>query len=149
MNPATKAVALLAAVFFTSISLSASTGIEIKEEKLKDSAVDLIYVLGNNLRRFIAESKNETITGRYFVDKQLIKEGQLDSGGYKELVQKISTLVTPHRQPANDALCRTPFKVFLRVGNDTQRLTGCRSSGYGSIFSRITRDAEFLLYSKK
>lgn len=120
-----------------------------------DSTLDISYILGHNSHRFIAEAKANLIKGQSFMDRQLLKAGMLDHGKYSELLQRVSAFVqqisdTPSqaRLPASEG-CRSPFTVTLRVGAKTQTARGCRSSDQATDFGKITRDAEYLLYSAK
>lgn len=129
----------------------------IDREALKDSTVDISYVLGHSRRRLVAWARNDTFAGQTLMDHQILRESKIDRRHYSEFFGKAEQFVsTPRRKPATQtppdekegAACRTPFTVTVRVGNETQTLQGCRGEDNGAL-SHLVRDGEFLLYSKK
>ena len=117
--------------------------------KLKDSSVSIEYVLGRDKYRFIAQAENEKVTGSTYLDKQLLKKGQIDEQRYPGFYSKASEIVQNlNRAPASDGFCRSPFILTIRTGGSTQTARGCRSSDDGAL-SKLVREGEFLLYSKK
>jgi hypothetical protein len=131
----------------------------LPHEALKDSAVDISYVLGHSRRRLVAWARNESFGGQALLDHQILRESEVDRSRYSAFFGKAEALVSaPKRKPAqqgaagsgaddNDS-CRTPFTVTVRVGSKSQTLQGCRGEDDGAL-SHLVREGEFLLYSSK
>ena len=116
---------------------------------LGDSAIDITYVLGHSHRRFKAECRQDGVIAQIYLDRTIVKENGVDSAKYDEFVQRLLVFIdNPNRVPAEASSCRTPFIVTLRVGDQTKVASGCRSNDDGTL-SRLIKDGEFLLYSKK
>ena len=114
------------------------------------TSFELSYVLGHDSHRFVAKNHKGRSLAQSFVNEELLKEGMVDTSRYEELLTQVAEFVrAAPRGPASDSECRGSFRVTLRQGVEVQTFQGCRSQDAGSAFSRITRDAEFLLYSKK
>lgn len=133
----------------------ARTSQEFVREAIKDSTIDISYVLGHSRRRLIAWARDDSFGGQTLMDHQILRESEIDPRLYTEFFGKAEQFVsTPLRRPAvrlpadeHDG-CRTPFIVKVRVGAETQTLQGCRGDDDGAL-SHLVRDGEFLLYSKK
>jgi hypothetical protein len=128
---------------------------EIAREALKDSTVDISYVLGHSRRRLVAWARNDSFGGQTLMDHQILRETEIDRRLYSEFFSKAEQFVSaPRRKPAEQNpsdekdSCRTPFTVKVRIGAETQTLQGCRGEDDGAL-SHLVRDGEFLLYSKK
>lgn len=144
----------------------------VAREALKDSSVDITYVLGHSRRKLVAWAKNESFGGRTLLEQQIVHEAELDRARYSELFGKVEEFVASAgsapapsadsrpRKPASnaavsasnaaavEAACRTPFTVTVRIGSDSKVLQGCRGTDAGSL-SRLVREGEFLLHSRQ
>ncbi len=124
----------------------------VSSRGLKDSGIDITYVLGHSHRRFIAQAKNSFFLAQSFVDKQILKENSVNEGHYTAFFSKVEQFVSaPTRGPSatsNSNNCRSPFTITLRVGADTKAVSGCRGMDDGAL-SHLLRDGEFLLSSRK
>lgn len=117
-------------------------------EKAKDSSVDIHYILGREHYRFFVEAKGAQVIANTYLGKQVVEQGMIDSNRYPEFLSKASSFIDHQPKTPNPELnCRTPFKVTVRIGQDTQSVRGCRTSDGGAL-SKLVRDGEFLLYSK-
>jgi hypothetical protein len=118
-----------------------------RSSMLSDSELDITYVLGHDLHRFVARAKDRRILGRTFLDRELLKKNAIDEKRYSELFEKVVEFVENPAHEAPDALgsCRTPFTVRVRAGGESITTSGCRTSEMGMQLSQLARDAEFLL----
>ena len=117
---------------------------------LVDSEVDITYVLGHDLHRFLARAKDQRILGRTFLDRELLKKSSIDGKRYSELFEKAADFVQnpAHRAPDSLGGCRSPFTVKIRAGAESLTTSGCRTANEsGTSLSQLARDAEYLLYS--
>lgn len=120
----------------------------VPKEALRDSTVDISYVLGHSRRRLVTWARNDGFGGQMLMDHQILREKEIDQSHYSEFFGKAEGFVrTPRRKLAEDK-CRTPFTVTIRIGSETQSLQGCRGSDDGAL-SHLVRDGEFLIYSNK
>jgi hypothetical protein len=121
-----------------------------RDQAIADSSVEISYYLGHDYRQFKAMARNSSIQAQTFMNKQLLKEGSVDQGRYADLLERITSFVgNTSRSDSYSAPCRAPFTVLVRIGAQTRSLNGCRPTTDGTTLSRIAREAEFLLYSKK
>ncbi|MCM2276499.1 MAG: hypothetical protein NDJ89_00290 [Oligoflexia bacterium] len=121
------------------------------QEVLSDSQVEINYTLGHNVpRRMLIEAKDREILASTFVDHRKLAEERIESPRYPEFLQKASDFIAKMtRVPASEGPgCRTPFTITVRVKASIQKLQGCRMSEDGGL-SRLVKEGEFLLYSKK
>ncbi len=148
------ALQLLIISFLSSTTWSACSIRPITHAELSDSSVDIIYTLGHNQHRFTAESHSGKFVARTFLDKKLLDENAVDSLNYYDFVHKASNFMGDRRRVASVnnaeslASCRAPYTVVIRLSGDAKTYQGCRSIDDGNL-SRLVRDGEFLLYSKK
>jgi len=123
----------------------------------QSTQVEISYVLGHNQHRFTGQSSSQgNSQGRsqkaevttYF-EKDIVQQADVDSSKYLGFVTKVVAFAqTPHRIPAQSDECRSPFSVTVKIDEKTYTSDGCRFSDEGGL-SRLVRDGEFLLYSKK
>lgn len=116
-----------------------------------NSGVDIRYILGEHHYRFLAKNQNGEVIAQSFIDQQLIREKPVNSSQYRDFINHVSDFIGgPKRALSSSAApCRNSFSISLKIGEENRMNQGCRSSAEGSSFSRIVRDAEFLLYSQK
>lgn len=127
----------------------ADTSPELARTALSDSGVEITYVLERTQRHLTAEASGGKVFGKYLRDRILMSEGSLDEKRYTDfLTRALQFVQTPHRATAAVEPCRAPFTVNVRLEKETKTSTGCRSEDEGAL-SRLVKDAEFLLYSKK
>ena len=111
------------------------------------SAVEISYFLGHASHRFVAEASGSGAVARSFLDRSILREGEVEKARYLEFLAKASKFVeSPARAPAES--CRNPFTVTVRIGAMTRTTQGCRATDERGL-SRLVREGEFLLYSKK
>lgn len=125
-----------------------------KRSSRLESSVDITYILGRDHHRLLAESKEDKITAQAFRDRKILIENIVSPILYSDFLRKASDFIDqPRRSPAEiDRSCRTPFKITVKIGNETRALNGCRSAEGPSErigISHLVRDGESLLYSKK
>lgn len=127
-------------------SLSFSSGTEVQS---LDSQFQIKYVLGHDSFQFSLKSTPRSIDGEIFSNKKKIVSGQMErekyNGFLKKLIQFKSAL-SDH--PTLKERCKSPFKITIRIGNLTETGFGCRTEN-SEPFSKLIREAEFLLLSKK
>ena len=128
---------------------SARTPSKIPPEAANQSTLDITYMLGHDVHRLRLEATPDQVRARTFMDRQVLKDTQVDRFHYLELLGRALIFIKAARRPASDASCRTPFTLLIQIEGKNESLTGCRTGDEGAQLSRITRDAEFLLYSKK
>jgi hypothetical protein len=117
--------------------------------QMSNSSVSIEYVLGRDRYKFVARAENTKVMASTFLDKQLLKRGAIDEQRYPGFFTKASEIVQNlNRAPAADAFCRSPFILTVRTGSETKTARGCRSSDDGAL-SKLVKEGEFLLYSKK
>ncbi|MBI2711771.1 MAG: hypothetical protein HYX41_02745 [Bdellovibrio sp.] len=117
--------------------------------QLGNSSVSIEYILGRDHYRFTARSEETRVTGTTYLDKQLLKKGEIDQQRYPGFFTRASEIVDNlSRAPASDTFCRNPFIITIKAQEKTRTARGCRSSDDGAL-SKLIREGEFLLYSKK
>ncbi len=130
---------------------------KISVEQIKpdaESSVDISYVLARSQYRLIAQGRGSSFSGKSFLDREILKEKDLPKESYLDFLKKAVTFAQNHQGTAVGQIdesvppCRTPFTVTIRVGSAVQTTNGCRSTDAGNL-SRLVRDGEQLLYSKK
>jgi hypothetical protein len=116
-----------------------------------ESSVEITYVLGHSHRRFLAEAKSDQVLARTFMDHQILREGPVDAGHYREFLGKVGRFVAaPVRGPAQGGEaedCRSPFKISVRSRGELKSTSGCRGNDDGTL-GRLLREGEFLLSAK-
>ena len=122
------------------------------EDAIKSSKVRISYVLGHTHYEFIMESQEGQCQAQLFADRKLLKEAAVDSARYADFLGKaaayLGTGASSQRTPSSQASCRTPYTVTISVSSKSRSDHGCRGHGEGGL-SRLIREGEFLLYSKK
>ena len=120
-------------------------------------SVEIVYVLGHDLHRFFATSDatlhENSATAKYTEGHQVLAETKLDPKHYADFHEKALAFVTALRRnvaslPGKPDKCRNTFTVTVKDGAKLWTESGCRSTDDGA-FSRLVRDEQFLLYSKK
>lgn len=119
------------------------------EEQSIDSQFQIKYVLGHDSFQFSLKSSPQSIHGEIFSNKRKIVSGQMEREKYnsflKKLIQFRSSL-SDH--PTLTQRCTSPFKITIRIGKSTETGFGCRTEN-SEPFSKLIREAEFFLLSKK
>lgn len=117
---------------------------------LTDSSVEISYELGHAHRRLWLTTRDQDVFGKNTLNKQLLREGQVDPSGYKQFLQKASDYVQEvERRPAQElADCPNSFTVTVVIGNSSRTVKGCRQDEPGGL-SKLIREGEFLLFSRK
>jgi hypothetical protein len=117
-------------------------------EQASDSSVDIQYLLGRGLHRFMIQSAGNSVTANTSIDKQTVIQALIDARKYPDFLEKATIFVSQYQKnPSEPTLCRSPFVVIVRLGKEIQTARGCRSQDGGAL-SKLVRDGEFLLYSK-
>jgi hypothetical protein len=115
----------------------------------QSTQVEISYVLGHNQHRFTAQSSSQKAEVTTYLEKDIVQQADVDSSKYLGFVTKVVAFAqTPHRTPSQFDECRFPFSVTVKIDEKTYTSDGCRFSDEGGL-SRLVRDGEFLLYSKK
>ncbi len=115
--------------------------------------VDIVYILGHDLHRFIATSRIDGASAQALEDHQVLEDNKVDPKRYAEFYEKALAFVKAPRRTVASASqkaenCRNTFTVVVKDGEQSWTESGCRSTDDGA-FSRLVRDGQFLLYSKK
>jgi hypothetical protein len=111
------------------------------------SSITLDYELGRDHYLFQVTSTPTSISVKSYLDKHLLKEGQVSSKKYLEYFNKVVLFISsPRGGSTKDLPCRGPFTVTLESNGSSKSSKGCRSNGEAGI-SRLIREGEFLLYS--
>jgi hypothetical protein len=118
------------------------------------SSVEIEYSLGHYQHRFTAEANPGKAQVTTYLDRDVVEHAFVDPAKYDSFVAKaIAFSQKPKRAPTEEAECRSPFKVVIKTGEKNTEKTytsqGCRSSDNDGALSRLVRDGEFLLFSKK
>jgi hypothetical protein len=123
------------------------------EEALRDSDVEITYVLGRTHRKFSAQAKEQVCAAQTFLDKQLVKSGPIEAKRYGEFLGKVSqfmkspqTAQSASTAKSNPDSCRSPYTIRLRAGAANESVQGCRGPDEGTL-AHIVRDGEFLMLS--
>jgi len=115
----------------------------------KKTSLEISYVLGHTVHRFVTTAGQGDILAEQFRDQQLMKQGKIDATKYSALVKQATELVSELRlHPSGNSNCRTPFTLKVRSDHDVQSVDGCRSSDAGAALGKLIKNAEFLLYSQ-
>jgi hypothetical protein len=119
------------------------------QNQAKDSSVDIDYILGRDHYRFFVEAHGGEVKANTYLGRQILEQGMIDANRYPDFLVKASLFIDHHQKyPSQDFNCRAPFKVTVRIGQESQSVRGCRSTEDGGALSKLVRDGEFLLYSK-
>src|SRR4051794_19436676 len=88
--------------------------------ELADSGIEICYGLGHTHRKIVLVSKGSEITGQTYLDRQILREGQIDASRYNGFFQKASEILNKtQRNPASDlSACRNPFTLTIRVKSE-------------------------------
>ncbi len=111
----------------------------------------LSYQLGQDLYRVQFErAETEQVRARYLArwthHQEVLRETHLEEVRFEAFLEKVTLWSAAQRQPADNS-CRNPYSVTLELEASQRVWKGCRSSAEGSAFSRLMREAEFLLSS--
>jgi hypothetical protein len=115
------------------------------------STLDISYLLGHNVHRFFAQMiDTDQVVAESSLDHQVLKKGPIDKEGFMDLISKVRNFIERNgsQEAADLTHCRHPFTIKLKMNQDIRTIQGCRNPD-NSALSRLARDAEFLLYSKK
>lgn len=117
----------------------------------QQSKIEISYELRHSRRRFIAEQKDEQVTGQTYLDYQVVQKGPIDPMRYREFLLKTSELIQKGQNTLSEdpsISCRAPLTITLTQDQESHSLKGCRTEGEG-ILSRLVKEAELLLNSRK
>jgi hypothetical protein len=120
-------------------------------EMLRKASMEISYVLGHTLHRFVTTANAELVKAESFRDQKLLKESTIDPGKYQVLMKQAWDLMTqlqshPVQKPSSP--CRTPFTLKIRNEQETKSIDGCRSTDAGAAVGKLIKNAEVLLYSR-
>ena len=115
--------------------------------KLTGSSLEINYMRGGNLHRFIATLNGDLVQAECYRDRQLLRSRHMDPAKYQELVKLATQLLEQSPTPAL-AACRAPFTLRLRNDEAVKTMDGCRSSEQGVALGKLIKDAEFLVFSE-
>ncbi len=123
-----------------------------KSQLLKDSSIDIQYILGHEHYRFVATSLENSVTAKSLRDRQIVRNGPIDKNLYTDFFQKASNFISHSKSSESsgeksDSHCRSPFTVTVNIEKETHTTKGCRSTDNGTL-SKLVNDGEFLLYSQ-
>jgi hypothetical protein len=118
------------------------------------SSVEIEYSLGHYQHRFTANGVPGKAQVTTYLERDVVEHASVDPLKYESFVAKaIAFSQKPKRAPTEEAECRSPFNVVIKTGEKSTEKTytsqGCRSSDDEGALSRLVRDGEFLLFSKK
>ena len=114
-----------------------------------DSRVEISYVLGHDRRQLIAHTDKRNVLIREVLDREVLDEGKVDQTKYSAFLKKAYEFaLSPRRSLSGDSTCRTPFTVTVDIDKENRTVSGCRDADETAL-SRLIKDGEFLLYSKK
>lgn len=115
------------------------------------SSFEISYVLGHNFHKIVAEAPSpDQARAATYLDHELVKESRLEPQQYLGLYQRVAQLISDAKQQKQtEEVCRNPFSVLLKSGEEKSAAKGCRTASLGTSLSRIARETEVLLYSKK
>jgi hypothetical protein len=141
---------LVALTALSACSTSPAQRISGETLPLSSSSVEIVYVLGHNQRKLLLSGQPQGAKAKAFLDQTLLNEAMVDLQRYGDFLRKALLFVSRNdRAPAMQAPCRAPFTVTVRIAAETHGSSGCRFSDEGMALSRLVKDGEFLLYSKK
>jgi hypothetical protein len=114
------------------------------------TSVEINYFLGHNEHRFAAESTTGKAQITTFLERSIVEQATVDPSKYSAFLAKVVTFAEkPKRAPSEEAECHSPFSIIVKIDAKTYTSKGCRSGDNEGGLSRLIRDGEFLLYSKK
>jgi hypothetical protein len=118
------------------------------------SSVEIEYSLGHYQHRFTADGGLGKAQVTTYLERDVVEHASVDPAKFDSFVIKaIAFSQKPKRAPTEQAECRSPYKVEIKTGPKSAEKTytsqGCRSSDDEGALSRLVRDGEFLLFSKK
>jgi hypothetical protein len=120
-------------------------------ERESSSSFEISYWLGEHGEHRLSGSTSQT-SGTHvvsYLNTEVVDERQVKTESYSKYLAKLQSFIkSAQRTPSQESECRTPFTVVLKIDGITHTSKGCRASDEAS-FSRLIRDGEFLLYSKK
>jgi hypothetical protein len=118
------------------------------------SSVEIEYSLGHYQHRFTATGAPGKAQVTTYLERDVVEHASVDPTKYETFVAKaIAFSQKPKRTPTQEGECRSPYNVVIKTGEKSTEKTytsqGCRSSDDQGALSRLVRDGEFLLFSKK
>ncbi len=117
---------------------------------VNESSVEIDYLLGRDHYHYLAKQKDLTATALTTLDGQILVDGPVDYAQYQHFLRSAIALLNGirHSSTPPESMCRSPFKITIRMEKKTETTHGCRSSDKGA-FSKLIKEGEFLLlYSK-
>lgn len=161
--------ALTSAIFITFISIAATVSgcshTSQKPEQTQDQALSLAtrtpskieieYTRERDCFRMQVLHEKEYPWGEISVNHRTIEKGQVDLEGYDAYLKKVSRFISTFNKSDSSTAslnhCRIPFLVRIQYRDQAESARGCRISNdtHDANLSKLIRDGEFLLYSKK
>jgi hypothetical protein len=157
-----KHVQMIAASLLCAITAGCSTTKPVAPSKAPDSAAsslhasnfDIAYNLGGHGEHRLTGSSSSPASGgephvATFDEREVVDEDKVNAEGYGKFVAHLLSFAQKtQRAPSQEAECRSPYSISIKIDGKTYTSKGCRDDDGGD-FAKLVREGEFLLYSKK
>ena len=146
--------ALTTVLSFNGCSTGKTTAPPIDLASSSTTSVEIEYGLGHYQHRFTANGDLGHAQVTTYLERAVVEQASVDPSKYASFLAKaIAFTEKPKRAPTEEAECRSPFTVTIKITEKSTEKTytsrGCRSSDSDGALSRLVRDGEFLIFSKK
>ena len=131
-----------------------SNGQTAQSTKVGDeSSFEISYWLGEHgehqLKGSFAPTMDKPHVATY-LEHEVVEENLVQPEKYNRFIAKVLLFVQrSQRAPSAEHECRSPYAITLKIDGKTMTSKGCREGEDDTLFGKIVREGEFLLYSKK
>lgn len=121
----------------------------INEDNVKDSRIEISYVLGHNSYKYIATAKGPLAEITSLREDRTLERKSIPLESYQKFARKVEDLFKNPAEAHDEVDCRTPYKIEIVAKDKIRTRSGCRSSETDSNVGNVIKDGEFLFYSQK
>ncbi len=115
----------------------------------QESLLEIDYSLDRDRYRLSFKTFGNRTTIESYHDGKLVEKTEIDRERFSPFLKKaVQSMDTFRGELKTHAPCLNPFLVKLRVDGKLEQVSGCRSNDAGYL-SKLIREGEFLLYSKR
>lgn len=119
----------------------------ITPENLRQSQIEITYMLGHSLYKYVATGGKTKAEVSSYRDNQVLEKRTIPLARYQEFSAKLEDAIrsAPHQEV--DPSCRTPYKIHIIIEDKERTTSGCRNTDSEGQIGQILKEGEFLFYS--
>ncbi len=121
----------------------------INDNNIKESRIEISYVLGHISYKYIATALGERAEIASLREDTTLEKKSISLATYQNFASKVENIFKLAENEHQDTECRTPYKIEVFAENQIRIRSGCRSSDHGDHFGNIIKEGEYLFYSQK